>query len=210
MDELIVRIAKAIACMSRLRVLSVVSRVDEISPSRLAEKLKMSRALVSSHLYRLGIAGLVRRRRSGAWHYCRSGSPYSADTLSGQLAAWLEEALGNTGARGEHSGVKQLRNVPPRRRDSHVRRLVLDAAAAFTSVRRLQILRRLCAGAADAATLRRELHMSPPAASRHTAKLVRCGYVVASGEGRGLVYQLAARFHTPLHARLFEIVREHW
>ena len=82
---------------------------------------------------------------------------------------------------------------------------------AFTNVRRLQILRRLTdGGLASAQALSEELHMSGSAVSRHTAKLVRRGYVVSRREGRNLAFGLAHEFATPIHAEMFEIVHAEW
>ena len=210
MDELIVRLARTIACMPRLALLSAIGRVDEISPSELARQLRMSRHLVSAHLLRLSAVALIQRRRSGAWHYCRPGSPYRVETLSGQLASWLQGFLG--GATGPHEdlGVQQLRDTSGEELADRPRVLVFDAATAFTSVRRLQILRYVSGTPAKSATLCAELHMSHAAAGRHLAKLVRRGFVVAGGSPRRAVYRLATTFATPVHARLFEIISEHW
>ena len=211
MDEVTVRVARAIACAQRLRILSALSRVDEISPTELARQLRLSRHLLSAHLRCLWAVGLIQRRRSGAWHYCRAGSACREGSLSSEIASWLGEILCDASRTIKRFGLQQVRNAPARAADTLVRRVVFDAATAFTSVRRLQILRWLSSvGAADAATLCRELHMSSAAASRHTAKLIRRGYVVGDDTGRRTVYRLAPTPRTALHARFFDLIRRHW
>ena len=210
MDELIVRLARTIACMPRLGLLSAIGRADEISPSELARQLGMSRHLVSAHLLRLSAVALIQRRRSGAWHYCRAGSPYRAQTLSGELASWLQAVLGGAKGPQEDLGVQQLRDPPGEDLADPPRVLVFDAATAFRSVRRLQILRYVSGTPASSATLCGELHMSHAAAARHLGKLVGRGFVVAGRSRRRAVYRLATAFATAVHARLFEIISEHW
>jgi DNA-binding transcriptional ArsR family regulator len=93
--------------------------------------------------------------------------------------------------------------------ESH--RLIFDAATGFTNLRRLQVLRHLAQGkTADALILSRELGMSPTAATRHIAKLVRRGYLCVSRSGHRVVCQLAAKAKTPAHARLLDIVAAFW
>ena len=211
MDELVVRLARAIACIARLRILGLLAPAEELSPTELARQLRMPPPLVCAHLSRLTAVGLILRRRSGAWCYCRAESPYSDQALSGQLAEWLRQLMAKPSRAAKNYGVAQLRNSPPDKEKTQLHRVVFQAATAFASVRRLQILRRLAeAGPVDAATLSRELHMSCAAVSRNTAKLIRRGYVRAGRGGRLLTYRLAPEFKTPVHARLFEIVRSTW
>jgi len=151
------------------------------------------------------------RRRSGRWCYCRAESPYSDQALSGRIAGWLRELMAGPRRKTQNYAVEQLRNSSPSTGQAQLRRVIFEAATAFTSVRRLQILRRLAeAGPVDAATLSRELHMSSAAVSRNTAKLIRRGYAAASRAGRFLAYRLAAELKTPVHAVLFEILRSTW
>jgi len=96
--------------------------------------------------------------------------------------------------------------------ETEVHALVLDAATAFTDLRRLQILRRLDAhGPATVAQIREELSMSKQAVSRHMTKLTRRGYVVAADAQAGAqAYALAAQAKTPVHAELLGIIRAVW
>ena len=211
MYEVIVRVVRAVACQSRLRMLAKLAQDGELAPSQLARDLGMSLAITCTHLRRLASAGLVVRRRSGLWCYCRAESPYSEEALSGKVSRWLFDALKNARQTAENPVVVQLRDSPQDTAEAQAIRLVFDAATAFANVRRLQILKHLAdSGPADVATLRRELHMSATAVGRHTAKLMRRGYVSATHTGRLLRYQLTREFKTPLHAALLGIIRAQW
>ena len=211
MDEVIVRIALAIACLARLRILSRLARAGETAPSELARQLGMSLDLVCAHLRRLSAAGLILRRRSGVWRYCTAESPYSRGALSERMTSWLCEALGRPGLTARNCRAEQLCNSSDPAGERELHRVIFDAATAFTNVRRLQILRRLAGGdVVDLRTLGRELSMSDSAVSRHTAKLRRRGYLAASRAGRFVAYRVASQFKTPVHAGLFEIVCGAW
>ena len=208
MYELIVRIARAIACVPRLRILSCVAGADEIMPTDLAQELGMSRDLVAAHLRRLSAAALIQRRRLGVRSYCIASSPYAEHTISGRMAAWLRQVLGDPARAMRDSEVEQVRNCRGSDAQSQLRGVIFDAATAFTDVRRLQILHRLMRGrTATVEVLVRELSMSRPAATRQTAKLIRRGYVEAGRSGRNLVYCLSRDSKTSIHAELFDIVR---
>ena len=182
-----------------------------MAPSAVARELGVSLALVCTHLRRLSAAGLIRRRRSGVWCYCRAESPYPDDALSGAISTWLGRLLRGHTKRQAPDGASATRRARRDEPEPALLRLVFEAATAFTSVRRLQILRRLARGEpADVATLTRELHMSEAAVSRHTAKLIRRGYVEAARNGRRLAFRSARRPKTPVHARWLAIVRREW
>ena len=208
MYELIVRIARAIACVPRLRILSCVAGADEIMPTDLAQELGMSRDLVAAHLRRLSAAALIQRRRSGVRSYCIASSPYAEHTISGGTAAWLRQVLGDPARAIRDSEVEQVRDCRQLDAQSQLHAVVFDAATAFTDVRRLQILHRLMRGrTATVEMLVRELSMSRPAVTRQTTKLIRRGCVEAGHSGRNLVYRLSHDSKTPIHAELFDIVR---
>ena len=211
MHELTVRVVRAVACVNRLRMLAKLAQDGEQAPSQLARDLGMSLPTTCTHLRRLASVGLVERRRSGRWCYCRAGSPYSEAALSGKVSRWLVGALKNPRQTMRNPAVVQLRDSAQDSAESVVIGLVFDAATAFANVRRLQILKRLAeSGPADVATLRRELDMSATAVGRHTAKLIRRGYVSATRTGYLLSYRLSRRFKTPLHAALLRIIRAQW
>ena len=216
MDELIVRVARAVASLPRLRIVSALAAVKEKAPSALADELGMAPNVMSAHLRILESAGLLQRRRSGRWSYCLAKSPYGDQTLSGGVAVWLRSVLRSPGRVLEHPTVRELWDVRRGEGDAvdlgdFVAELVFEAATAFTNVRRLQILRRLTEeGQAGAAALTEELHMSEQAVGRHMAKLVRRGYVVAGRDGRMLVHRLADRPKSPIHRELARIVVSTW
>ena len=211
MDEIIVRVARTVACRSRLRILACLARRGEMAPSALADELGLTPDLICAHLARLTTAGLMRRRRSGVWRYCEARSPYGGDSFSGKVSQWLGRLLRDPTRAVQNCAIAQPPDSGHRPAEDALQGILLDAATAFTSVRRLQILRRLTRGDAPAVDpLTKELHMSPAALSRHTAKLMRRGYVQARRVGRTMVYRLASTFKTPMHARLWEIVRGAW
>ena len=212
MDEIIVRVLRAVACFARLRILSCLAAEAELPPTRIARQLGTALGLVSGHMARLSAAGLVMRRRSGTWCYCKAQSPYTRGALSERVSAWLRGALAAPrDAMREIPRTEELRKAPLPEVQAKLHVLIFDAATAFTNVRRLQILRRLCNGkilGIDA--LSRELKMSESAASRHMAKLVKRGYAEATGPGRKIAYRLARGSKTPLHRQLLRIVRSQW
>jgi len=209
MDEIIMHIARAVACLARLQIMSRLATEGELAPTTLARELHMPLHMVSAHLRRLVAAGLIQRRRSGVWAYCVARSPYGSETLSGRLSAWLFEMLKAPKTTLDNSGVGQLRNYASPEAQLHA--LIFEAATAFANVRRLQILRRLSSCAAvSVETLMAGLKMSDAAVSRHMSKLVRRGYVTCEKSKRVAAYCLAKKCRTPVHARLFEMVRAEW
>lgn len=210
MDELIVRVLRAVACFRRLRLLSCLVARGDLPLTQLARDVGMRRDVVCAHLARLLAAGLIQRRRSGGRCFYIARSPYDEPALSGQVMAWLREALGRAART-----PAQRTGVPAPGRDSaqgapSVHRAIFQAATAFTHPRRLQVLRGLASDKSlSVETLTKELRMSRPAAGRHLAKLIRRGYVESRREGRFPVYRLAPATGTSLEARLLAIVREH-
>ena len=210
-DEIIVRVARTVACRNRLRILACLARSGEMAPSALADELGLTPDLICAHCARLTTAGLMRRRRSGVWRYCEARSPYPGDSFSGKVSQWLRRLLSDPPRAVRNCATAQRPDSGRVSAEDALHDILMDAVTAFTSVRRLQVLRRLTRG--DAPTvdpLTKELHMSPAALSRHTAKLMRRGYVQARRVGRTMVYRLAPTFKTPVHARLWGIVRRAW
>jgi DNA-binding transcriptional ArsR family regulator len=211
MDEIIVRVLRTVACSARLRILSSLARVAETCPSHLARELGMGIDLVSTHLARLSSAGLITRRRSGARCHCTAESPYPPDAFSGKIASWLTEAFRRPKRTMKDCGVNGIKGAGPAQLDTELHNIFIDAATAFTNVRRLQILRRLATREVFAVeTLSQELGMSESAVSRHTSKLIRRAYVDAGRAGRRLEFRLASKSKTPLHGKLLEILRSEW
>jgi len=211
MDEIVVRIARAIASRPRLRLLSCMAQSTETAPTELARTQKMSIGLASAHLRTLSMAGLIQRRRSGVWCYCSADSPYSEDAISGRVMAWLRPVLKGPTKAAHDYGLVQVRDCSVGDAERSLHDAIYDAATAFTCVRRIQILRRLTRGdAVGVSALTSELSMSDAAVSRHMSKLTRRGFVTSTPSGHSLAYGLAAEFKTPVHAKLFEMVSTDW
>jgi DNA-binding transcriptional ArsR family regulator len=208
MDEILAQVARTIACHSRLRILRNLSTTEEAAPSQLSLSLNMPKAVLSSHLARLSSAGLISRRRAGSRIYCSASSPYAEGTLSGRVSPWLRDLLRDPQRAVSHLEGTGPRDVPRVRPEDRLYRAVFDAATAFASVRRIQILRLL--GGGEGAGLDRvshELHMSVAAASRHVDKLVRRGFVAPVPDSWPRVYRIADRPKSAIHGQLFDIVR---
>lgn len=218
MDDIIVRVARAVACPTRLRILSRLVQNGETMPTGLAEHLGMPNNTVSAHLRRLSSAGLILRRRSGLRCYCAAQSPYSDNALSGKITSCLRKIL--TQPAKTMNGIKncavlKLCNFDGDGRHRHntknrLHEIIFDAATAFTNHRRLQILRRLTQGVAAAEGFTEQLRMSDRALRRHSAKLIRRGYVAVCRVDGGLGYRLAPKAKTPVHSKLFKIIRAEW
>lgn len=212
MDEIIVRAARALPHMPRLRILSRLARSEEANPTNLARELGMGLNVVCTHLRTLSTAALIQRRKSGTWCYYRAESPYGERTFSGRLTTWLGEVLRSSSPARKNLGPREVRDIRLTPEDAEVHRLLFESATAFTDLRRLQILRYLSGHETAAAShLMTELSMSREAVRRHMQKLTHRGYVVTlKGRGVSLAYQLASTFKTPVHAEMFGIVRSTW
>jgi hypothetical protein len=113
-DEIISRVARTVACLPRLRILSALAREGETAPPRLAHDLCMRLDSVSVHLKHLSTAGLIQRRRSGAWCYGVAASPYPPSVFSGRVAAWLYNLLRQPELAVSHRRLDQVRCVDDR------------------------------------------------------------------------------------------------
>jgi DNA-binding transcriptional ArsR family regulator len=211
MDEIIVRLARTLACLERLRILSCLVAEGESSPHELGRRLRIAPNALSMHLAKLTAVGLIKRRRSGAWSYCVAESPYGPGTLSGMTLNWLKEVLAQPKQAVDNCGLHEVRNSSSLECSKLLHDLVFEAATAFTDLRRLQILRHLAReGECAADVLGDHLQMSAWAVGRHTDKLVRRGYLCSRRAGDAVFYRLAETFKTPLHARLWKIVHTVW
>ncbi len=211
MDDLIVRLARALACRERLRILSRLMVSDELAPSELARDLSLSPSSVSTHVGKLSTTGLLRRRHSGAWSYCIGESYYADSTLSGMTVAWLRMILSSPNKTRRDCGLKQVRNPFSDAAMTPIYDLIENAATAFTDLRRLQILRYLTRhNQASSDELRATLKMSPWALSRHVHKLARRGYIRLHESGRAAAYRLSDRPKTPIHREMCRIVQSAW
>jgi len=211
MDEIIMLVVRAVACMARLRILSRLAHKGELAPTSLARDLQMPLQLVCTHLRRLTATGLIQRRRSGVWSYGVARSPYGKGAFSSKLAAWLFETLKDPTVAIKHCRVAQLRNLSAAQTEAQLHAIIFEAATAFTNVRRLQILRRLTQGGqASVKTLTAGLRMSESAVSRHMGKLIRRGYVAGMRSGHSFAYNLAKQCKTPVHDNFLKLVRAEW
>ncbi|MBI5397526.1 MAG: helix-turn-helix domain-containing protein [Verrucomicrobia bacterium] len=202
MDEIIIRLARAIASRPRLRILSCLAQHDETTPTALTQKLHLPLNALSGHLRLLMAVGLIRGRRSGARCHYAFRSAYGEQTLSGAMSRWLNRLLRTS----EGAQVGPSRNRPA------LHTVVFEAATAFTDLRRLQILRHLDRHVeATAEECISQLGMSAPAVSRHMAKLSRRGFVVAEHKGRGVwAFRAASKPKSAVHGSMREIVRRAW
>jgi DNA-binding transcriptional ArsR family regulator len=208
MVEIIVRMARTLACPERLRILSYLVTEGETSPSEMSRRLRIARNALSMHLARLTTVGLIKRRRSGPWSYCIAESPYGPGTLSGMTSEWLRTILAQPAQTLQHCGLHELRNASASECSRQLHRLIFEAATAFTDLRRLQIVGFLAQeGEIGAYTLGEHLQMSAWAVGRHTDKLERRGYLRSRTVDEKVLYGLANTFKTPVHARLWEIVQ---
>jgi ArsR family transcriptional regulator, arsenate/arsenite/antimonite-responsive transcriptional repressor len=210
MDEVIVRVTRTVACATRLRILSVLARQRECAPSELARRLGLGMDSVCVHLKHLAIAGLIQRRRSGVWCYGVAASPYPERTFSGNVAKWLYALLCDPARAIGGSVADQLRSSGSLTVEGRLHGVLFEAATAFSNARRLQLLRRLQKGPATAEALSQELSMSRPALSRHTAKLIRRGYVQTDRTRRGVTYRLNGSPKSAIHGGLLAFVTAEW
>jgi DNA-binding transcriptional ArsR family regulator len=210
MDEIIVRVMRTVACATRLRILSVLARQRECAPSELARRLGLGMDSVCVHLKHLATAGLIQRRRSGMWCHGVAASPYPEGTFSGSVAKWLYALLCDPARALNGSAVDQRRDSGSLTVEGRVHGILFEAATAFANVRRLQLLRRLRKGPATAEELSQELSISYPALSRHTAKLIRRGYVQTDRTRRGMTYRLSGAPKSAIHGELLAFVAAEW
>ena len=84
-----VDILKALSDRNRLRVVSALSRYDELCACQITELLQVTGATVSRHLSVLQHAGLLSSRKEGRWIYFRRVSSGRTDAL----LEWVNLAL---------------------------------------------------------------------------------------------------------------------
>jgi DNA-binding transcriptional ArsR family regulator len=81
-------VLKALSDMNRLRIVSALSRYDELCACQITEVLQVTGATASRHLSILQKAGLLDSRKEGRWVYYRLAPPSS----TGSLFKWLKES----------------------------------------------------------------------------------------------------------------------
>ena len=85
------RIFKAFADETRLRILSLLSRRDELCVCELIAVLRMGQSKISRHLAYLKNAGLVKDRKHGLWSYYSLSEPRGS--FHGRLLACIDECF---------------------------------------------------------------------------------------------------------------------
>jgi len=69
------QIFRAFADETRLRILSLLKRKEELCVCEFIEILRMGQSKVSRHLAYLKRAGLIQERKEGLWHYYSLAEP---------------------------------------------------------------------------------------------------------------------------------------
>lgn len=89
-----IEMLKALSELNRLRIVSALTRYDELCACQVTALLKLSGATVSRHLGVLQHAGLLDSRKEGRWVYYRLAPP------SGTAAVmqWIENAFSESEA----------------------------------------------------------------------------------------------------------------
>lgn len=190
-ESILVRLARAVACRSRLRILTIVVQMKETTPTAIAAQLTMRREGVSNHLKELMAVGLITRRASGAFYYVRAIPAYSLRTPSGRMAACLRESL------------SEINRTDAAEWDEAVEQ-VFALATAFTHARRLYLLSCLAHGERSTLDLMAHFGMSPPAFSGHCRKIVDRGFVVLKRKGRKITLRRRPP-PTPLHRAFWSV-----
>jgi DNA-binding transcriptional ArsR family regulator len=212
MEETIVQVARALACRTRLRILSLLAAAGELSPSDLRGQLGMSLPSVCAHLRRLSAAGLIRRRPAGPWCYALARGSGAPSSFAASVARGVYRSL-SSGARRCRA---RLAPGPPASRPiaepgARLHRPMFEAATAFANLRRVEMLRFLARqGPATGAALAARLRMSRTSLRRHAGKLVRRRYVAARDTGSGRFYALARSHKTRIHAQLWSLLSARW
>ena len=91
----------------RLRLMLLLVARGETCVGDLAQDLGLTYPMVSAHLQRLRLAGLVERRREAQWNYYRLSSPLVANLLGGIVTG------GETGRSRLPSGTSAGREMRP-------------------------------------------------------------------------------------------------
>lgn len=85
------KIFKAFADETRLRILSLLGRRDELCVCEMIAVLRMGQSKISRHLAYLKKAGLVRDRKQGLWSYYSLTEPRGS--FHNRLLACLDECF---------------------------------------------------------------------------------------------------------------------
>lgn len=184
MEAILVRLARAVACESRLRMLTLIVQMEETTPTALSNLLAMRIESVSNHLKELMAVGLITRRHAGPYAYVRSAAAYSLKTPSGRMAACLHERLRKVNTKNRETWDAALAEI-------------FALATAFTHPRRLVLLSILAHGERSTTDLGMRFPMSGAALSRHCTKVIDRGFAVARRNSKKVLlsYQLPTKLH---------------
>jgi ArsR family transcriptional regulator len=98
MDQL-AKLFKALSDESRLRILGIILRTEELCVCDIEYVMKFTQTKVSRHLAYLKHAGLVEDRRQGLWMLYRAAKP--ADEARRRLLEFVEAVLASNPAAQE-------------------------------------------------------------------------------------------------------------
>ena len=85
-------ILKALADLNRLRIVSSLSRYEELCACQITEVLQVTGATASRHLSVLQHAGLLDSRKEGRWVYYRLAPPANTEAVLEWLSSSFAEA----------------------------------------------------------------------------------------------------------------------
>ena len=210
MLEAICSTCRVVAGEARLLILHALAADEELAGKEIAGRVGLTPPGASKHLARLVGAGLVWRRRSGAYVYYGIATK-GTEALGATVAGLIRRACRDPGwatTRWADRGLVHLSDrVVSQLGQARARALdvAFDAATAFDNVRRLQMVRLLLAeGACQLGEVGTRLRMSLWACERHMDKLDRRGVVQRVGPD---MWALATRWSTPFHRALCRVVR---
>jgi len=211
MLETIAGVCRAVASDAKLLVLYYLVCHEELAGSELASRTRLTADGVSHHAQRLVGVGLVERRRSGARVFYRL-APCERPTFAARVVRLVRHACRDARwatARWDEEEIVHLQSMTVDQLGRAVATaldVVFDAATAFCSVRRLQLLRLLVAeGPCSEERISGALKMSLQACERHTDKLSRRG-VISRQAPEGWV--LSHTHRAPFHEALTSVVLE--
>lgn len=127
-------IFQAVADPTRLRIIALL-RTMELAVGELVVVLGQSQPRVSRHVRILADAGLIERRREGAWVFLRlvTGPPY--DALAAVIAAWPQTSADQAQAAADQGLLDHVRAE----RAEAARRYFADHAAEWDAIRSLHV-----------------------------------------------------------------------
>ncbi len=109
MDETL-KILKSISDRNRLRIVTALSRFEELCACQITELLQISGASVSRHLSLLTNSTLLKSRKQGRWVFFR----LNQEKVNQQLLQWIQLQLSNDlQIETDRSALTAILSVPP-------------------------------------------------------------------------------------------------